>query len=104
MIPGARLLADAVGAIGQGDAVDAQPLYGPGLPKVFAGEQEAFFLQRHLVDNSFVFHYNLLLLGGEGPPKGGPSRLIILLGRFTALAEILEQQVLGDHRDYVDVD
>ena len=44
LVAGALLLADAVGAVGQGDALDAQPLDALGLPEVAARQQVTFFL------------------------------------------------------------
>ena len=49
------LLADAMGAVGQGHVRHAQPHYAPRLPEVLSGEEIAFLLQGHLLDDVRVF-------------------------------------------------
>ena len=58
LVPRALLLADAVGAVGQGHVGHAQPLHAPRLPEVLAGEQIALLLQGHLLDDIRVFQPN----------------------------------------------
>ena len=43
-----RLLAQAVGAVGEHEGLDPQPFHRLALPEVFPGAQGRFFFQRHL--------------------------------------------------------
>ena len=80
LVPRPRLLADAVGAVGQGHIADAQPLHAAGLPKVLAGEEKALLLQRHLLNDILVLHGKRapLIKNIPGPrPFGDTGRGII---------------------------
>ena len=100
MVGSTGLLADAVGAVRQGDGRDALARQRPGCEHRAAAQQGAFLFQRQALDDICVFHGSLLTIKKKGAGVCPPPLLFLCVDQtvFTSSFFLRKRRIVRTAR------